>query len=273
MASPNPLHSQAHTYAAPRDAWRIPRYLARVPLLTLHILISLPITLACINPLTARWRVGGERVDHKAIRYWSGGLMRIFGFRLRRVGVPLQGASFLVANHVSWLDITLIDSQRAAGFVAKSEIERWPVVGTMAKFGGTIFHRRGSNESLSSVTDVMVERLQRGEAVAAFPEGGTTDGSTVRTFHARIFQAAVAANVQVQPVALRYGVKGSAQRAVAFGPRENFAQNFLRLLGEPSRVAEVHFLTPLVPNDEGRRKLAEAAREAILAAMELDIGA
>jgi len=254
--------------AAPRDPWRPVRYLVRVPLLLLHIVVGLPLTLVCINPLTARWRIGGERVDHKAIKFWSAGLMHVFGFRLRRFGTPLPGASFLVANHVSWMDINLIHSQRAAGFVAKAEIERWPVIGRLAKFGGTIFHQRGSTESLSSVSDAMVERLKQGEAVAAFPEGGTTDGTTVRVFHARIFQAAFSANVPVQPVALRYGEKGSAQTIVAFGPRENFLQNFLRMLGEPPRVAEVHFLEPLMPGEEGRRKLAESAREAIVQAMQ-----
>jgi len=269
MASRTPLHREdlQDLRTAPRDLWRIPRYLVRTPLLLLHILVALPLTLLMINPLTARWRIGGERMDHKVIRLWSTGLMRIFGFRLRRYGTPERQAALLVANHVSWLDIELIHSQRVAGFVAKSEIERWPLVGWLAKRGGTIYHRRGSNESLSAVTDLMVERLKSGEAVAAFPEGGTTDGLSVRTFHARIFQAAFAAQVPVQPVALCYGEEASAQSAVAFGPRENFLQNFLRLLGDPPRLAEVHFLEPLTPGEDGRRKLADAARERIIEAV------
>ncbi len=269
MASRTPLHHEdlQDFRAAARDFWRTPRYLVRTPLLLLHIFAGLPITLVMINPLTARWRIGGERVDHKAIRWWQTNLMRVFGFRVRRFGTPLHGKSFFVANHVSWLDITLLHSQSAASFVAKSEIERWPLVGWLAKRGGTIYHRRGSNESLSAVTDLMVERLDSAQAVAVFPEGGTTDGRSIRTFHARIFQAAFAAQAPVQPVALRYGEGGSAQMAVAFGPHENFLQNFLRLLGEPSRVAEVHFLEPLTPDDEGRRKLAEAARDRILSVM------
>jgi len=72
----------------------------------------------------------------------------------------------------------------------------------------------------------------------------------------------------VQPVALRYGERGAAQTMVAFGPRENFAQNFLRLLGEPARIAEVHFLEPVPPGDvDGRRRIAELSRERIVAAM------
>jgi 1-acyl-sn-glycerol-3-phosphate acyltransferase len=253
---------------AHRDPWRPLRYALRIPLLLAHVFVSLPVTLLMINPLTARWRVRGERVDHLAIRAWSKLMMRIFGFRVRRLGVPLRGAAMFVANHVSWMDITLLHSERVVGFVAKSEISRWPLIGWLARRGGTIYHRRGSNESLTGVLHMMVERMQGGEAVGVFPEGGTTGGDTVRTFHARIFQAAVVAEAPVQPVALRYGAGGDAQTIIAFAPRENFLQNFLRVLGEPGRIAEVHFLEPLPPSADGRRRLAESCRERILAAMQ-----
>src|SRR5690606_18848542 len=120
----------------------------------------------------------------------SAGLMRIFGFRVRKLGHSLPGAHLLVANHVSWLDIELVHSQRAVGFVAKAEISRWPLVGWLARRGGTIYHERGSNSSLNGVLEMMVGRLDAGQVVGVFPEGGTTGGDSIRTFHARIFQAA-----------------------------------------------------------------------------------
>jgi 1-acyl-sn-glycerol-3-phosphate acyltransferase len=250
-----------------RDHWRGPRYMLRVPLLLLHVLLALPLTLLLINPLTARWELRGERADHRVIRWWSKTLMRIFGFRVRLFGTPLRGGALFVANHVSWMDIELMHAARVVGFVAKSEISRWPLIGWMARRAGTIYHRRGNTESLAGVLHLMVERLRSGQGVGVFPEGGTTAGDTVRTFHARIFQAAVTAEAPVQPVALRYGEGGQAQTVIAFGPRENFLQNFLRVLGEPGRVAEVHFLEPLQPTADGRRRLAEACRERILEAM------
>jgi 1-acyl-sn-glycerol-3-phosphate acyltransferase len=113
----------------------------------------------------------------------------------------------------------------------------------------------------------MVERLQAGLAVGVFPEGRTTRGDAIGVFHARIFQPAVLAGVPAQPVALKYGAKGNAQTTVAFRERENFLQNFLRLLGEPSRPAEVHFLEPVAASEDGRRRMAETCRERIVAAM------
>ncbi len=248
------------------DAWRPLRYLVRVPLLLILILIGLPITLLLINPLTHRLRVHGERVDDRAIRSWTGALVRLFGMRTRRVGQPLPGAVLMVANHVSWIDITLLHSQHMAGFVAKNEISRWPLIGWLAQRAGTIFHQRGSNESLLGVQQQMLDRLQKGMAVAVFPEGGTGNGAVLRVFHARILQPALDANVPVQPVALRYGRDGRAQTEVAFATGEKFLHNFLRLLGDRTRVAEVHFLEP-VPGEGGRRAMAELARARISAAL------
>lgn len=266
MSAPSPT-----TGAIVPDEARVARtfrYLYRVPLLLWHVLVHLPLAMLLTSPLTARLRVGGERLDHRVIRAWSAGLMRVFGFRLRRVGEPLPGPTMFVANHVSWIDIETLHSQRMMGFVAKREIQSWPVVGWLAERGETIFHARGSTESLGGVLHEMLARLRDGRSVGVFPEGGTRGGREIGPFHARIFLAAVEAGVPVQPVALRYGEHGSAQHVVAFQPRESFFANFVRLLGEPLRVAEVHFLQPIAPGDaEGRRRIAELARGRIIAAM------
>ena len=102
------------------------------------------------------------------------------------------------------------------------------------------------------------------------PEGRTTDGREIGTFHARIFQPAVLAEVPAQPVALKYGERGNAQTIIAFGAKENFLQNLLRLLGEPTRTAEIHFLEPVASSEEGRRRMADTCRERIIAAMNHD---
>ena len=246
------------------DRLRPLRYLLRAPLLVLHLVVSLPIALLLIGLPTASLRLSsGERVDHRAIRAWSAGLLRIFGFRLSRHGTPLPGAALFIANHVSWIDITLMHSQHAVGFVAKDEISRWPLVGWLGRRAGTIYHRRGSDHSLRDVMQQMVTRMRAGFAIGVFPEGGTGDGRRLRVFHARILQTAVDAGVPVQPVALCYGERGIAQAEVAFAPGEPFLHNFFRLLGDRSRSAEVHFLEPVAPVSGGRRGMAELARARI----------
>ena len=224
------------------------RYLLRMPWLLLHLLVLLPLAMFIVSLPWARRGEHGQRFDHRVIRWWSAGLVRVFGFRLRRVGEPLRGAVL---------------------FVAKREIAGWPLVGWMAGRAETIFHQRGSAESMGGVLHEMLARLRRGRSVGVFPEGRTRDGREVGPFHARIFLAAVEAGVRVQPVALRYGERGEAQTVVAFQPGERFLGNFLRLLGEPARVAEVHFLVPVDTADAaGRRRIAGLARERIVAAMQ-----
>jgi len=250
-----------------RDVLRPLRYAVRLPFLLVHLALALPAYVDLHQPadptLAGGWRARGSSRDSRVV----GRVVRIFGFKLRRIGTPVRGPAMFVANHVSWIDIELMHSQKVVGFVAKSEISRWPLIGWLASRAGTIYHHRGNNESLNGVMHQMVERLQQGESVGVFPEGRTTDGLTLGPFHARIFQPAVLAVTTVQPVALRFGEHGSGQASVAFGPGENFLQNFLRLLGEPSRVAEVHFLEPLEAGDQGRRWLAERCRERIQVAM------
>jgi 1-acyl-sn-glycerol-3-phosphate acyltransferase len=248
--------------------WRRPfRYLWRLPLLLLHVTLGLAITVVLLGPLgrATRWR--GEPLDQWVLRTWSRLMVRAFGMRVLRIGEPLPGAAMFVANHVSWIDIVLMHSQRALGFVAKSEIERWPLIGWLATQGGTIYHHRGDNESLHGVMHQMLQRLSDGKAIGVFPEGRTCDGREIGVFHARIFQPAVLAECEVQPVALKYGAGGSAQTVIAFAKRENFMQNFWRLLGEPARPVGVHFLQPVSARGVGRRQLADVCRERIIAAM------
>jgi 1-acyl-sn-glycerol-3-phosphate acyltransferase len=247
---------------------RLLRTLLRLPFLAVHLGVFLPMLVAVlVFPGSRQWAWNGECLHGRLIRRWSAGLMRVFGFTVKRYGTPLPGAVLFVANHVSWIDIELFHSQLWAGFVSKAEVEKWPLVGWLASLGGTIYHHRGSQDSLHGVMHQMVLRLEEGRPVAVFPEGRTTSGEGLGVFHARIFQPAVLANVPAQPVALRYGAGGDAQTIVAFAANETFMGNFVRLLGEPSRVAEVHFLEPVSASEDGRRRMADACRERIAAAL------
>ena len=206
------------------------------------------------------------------LRNWSRAFLRCFGVRVQRVGEPLHDPVMFVANHGSWMDITVLHAVRPADFVAKAEIGHWPLVGWMARRGGTIFHRRGSTDSLAQVMTVMSDRLRAGRSIAAFPEGGTAPAGTLKIFHARILQAALDAAAPVQPVALRYLRNGAPAPDILFTRGESFMHNVGRVLTTRTLTAEVHFLKPVVFDAQGgRRRMAEAARAEI--AQVLDIPA
>ena len=178
---------------------RVLRYGWRLPFLAWHVRVHLPATRLVIALNDGRPRA------HAAVRWWSRGLLRVFGMTVQRHGQPLPGGTLFVANHISWIDIVVLHSQHMMGFIAKAEIRDWPLVGWITTHAETIFLRRGDSDSLSGVMGQMAQRLRAGRAVAAFPEGGTRDGSALGPFHARIFTAAVEADASVQPVALCYG--------------------------------------------------------------------
>lgn len=243
------------------------RYGWRIPLVIVLLLLSLP--LAVLLRLGAgRIRLSGRQLDQWLVQGWTAVLLRALGIRRLVFGRPLAEPVMLVANHQSWLDIEVIHSSRAACFVAKAEIARWPLIGYLAASAGTIFHQRGSVDSMARVVGVMAERLRAGRTVAVFPEGGIGERGVLRSFHARILQAALDADVPLQPVALRYCRSGVRLAELGMGHGESFVGNIWRLLGEPSFEAEVHYLEEVAERGAGRKRMAEIARQRIAQVLE-----
>ena len=246
----------------PRPAiWRI---FYRILVILIHVGINLPLTMLTFIPPGNMIRFGGRTFNKHMQCWWSGATCRIFGLRRRIIGEFKDGPQFIAVNHISWLDIQLLHSFSQMGFVAKAEIERWPLAGWIARFGETVFHRRGSHDSASGVSTVMAQRLQQGLKIAIFPEGGISPGHEVRVFHARMFRAAVDAQCVVQPVMVRYMDKNGRDDDISFRDGESMLKNFFRMLARPGAVADLHFLPVIDATDQPRRILADAARAAVI---------
>jgi 1-acyl-sn-glycerol-3-phosphate acyltransferase len=174
----------------------------------------------------------------------------------------------VVANHVSWLDVYLLNAARPMRFVAKSETRSWPFVGTIADRFGSFFIVRGSCRDAARVKGRVADALWAGESVAVFPEATTTDGHGVKPFYGAMFQAALDAGVRVQPVAIRYpGPDGRPNPAAAFIDNMTFATSLLNVIREPFLRAELRFGTPLSVAGRTRRELASAAHTIIVDAL------
>jgi 1-acyl-sn-glycerol-3-phosphate acyltransferase len=210
---------------------------------------------------------GSRKADVVAVRL-ARGLAGLFGIRAQISGEPAEGAVLIAANHISWLDIPVLHSACAVGFVAKAEIESWPVFSYIARTGATIFHQRGSHDSAADVSSLMAQRLQQGRAVAIFPEGGIKPGSSMRMFHARMFRAAVDVGCPVQPVMIRYMRDGHRDADVSFRVGESMMWNLARMLAKPAGSADVHFLPTIDATGKPRRFLADTAREAVVGSYE-----
>ena len=140
-------------------------------------------------------------------------LCRLLGIRVRVTGAPVDGRPLLiVANHSSWLDISIITAQAPVVFVAKSEIARWPFFGLLAKLQRTVFVERDRRAKTGEVNATIAQRLAEGDPVLLFGEGTAGDGNRVLPFRTALIGAArdaIAAagdgrQIWIQPLSIAY---------------------------------------------------------------------
>lgn len=201
------------------------------------------------------------------IKNWSAKLLSICGVHVtlkHAEGADKAPHALIVANHLSWLDIFVINSIEPCRFVAKSEIRGWPLIGWLCDKVGTIFIARGKQRDVRRIYEGLVHRLHEGERVAFFPEGKATLQGQVDNFHSNLFEAAIAANVPVQPYALRYlDSEGKLNHAVDFGEPITLLQSVLSILGSRDLHAELTLLPVIYGEGAHRRDLAQASRSHI----------
>lgn len=201
-------------------------------------------------------------------RAWSRGLLRILDIEVRQTAKPAAGA-LLVANHLSWVDIFVINAVCPAGFVAKSDVQRWPVIGWLCAKTDTVFIQRQSARHAREVSATLRQRLASGQVTAIFPEGTSTEGGAVLPFSAALFQPAVDAVVPVQPTALRYRALGRATDAACYAGDTTLGQSIWRILRARRLQASINWLQPIDSAGKGRRELAleseSRIRESVLA--------
>jgi 1-acyl-sn-glycerol-3-phosphate acyltransferase len=211
------------------------------------------------------------RLRNRHMQPWCASLLHVFGIQVTVLGAPPTDDApvFIAANHVSWLDIWVLNTACPTLFVAKSEIRRWPLVGWLANRVGTLFIERARRADTLRVNDHIVARLAiAGERVSIFPEGTTTDGSVVRPFHASLFQPAVSAQARVYPVAIRYvDTHGGRSTIPAYVDDMTLATSMWRIAGGRGLRAELHFLQPIEPGQRTRRELAALSQERVAAAI------
>lgn len=246
-------------------SWRL---LWRLPLLTIHVLLGVPLTLFTFLPVLRNLPLGSRRLHEHGHLIWSRLMLRIFGIRLDIRGRLPDGPGLIVANHISWMDIVMLHALWPMWLVAKAEIRAWPLIGVLAELAGTLFIQRGSEASRQRVNRRMAALLRRGYRVGIFPEGGIRPERGVGRFHARLFAPALRVGVPVIPVAIRYDRGGDLHDTMVFGPGENFFANLLRLLAQPPCIGRLTVSEALVAETGGRSELARRAQAVVSAAYE-----
>ncbi|MFT3848093.1 MAG: lysophospholipid acyltransferase family protein [Propionivibrio sp.] len=215
----------------------------------------------------------GARQRARLKQRWSHQILRILAIHLDLEPTDAPSGSLIVANHVSWLDIFVINALRPSAFVSKSEVRMWPFIGWLAEKNDTVFLRRGSRGHAKVVNEEIDGRLNSGQDVAIFPEGTTTDGTHLLGFHAALLQPAVETGRPVLPLAISYhDANGEHTKGPAFVGEATLIDSFAAILSSRSLIVHLTPSTAIDTTGKTRREVVHAAHEAIAAALTTRLG-
>ena len=180
-------------------------------------------------------------VNTRYVQYFCRRLCDVFNIEVQVHGVIPREPALWVSNHISWLDVAVLGSGARIFFLAKAEIEKWPILGNLAKGGGTLFIKRGSGDSIR-IREQITEFLKQDIPVLFFPEATTTDGATVKKVHGRLLGAAIEAQRPVQICVICYvNQNGELHMVAPFIGEMSFAEHVQRVLEMPRVTA--HLMT------------------------------
>lgn len=209
---------------------------------------------------------GIPNAEFQSIRQqWLKEMCSILPLDIEVEGTPTKQTGLWVSNHVSWMDIPVIGCLAPVGFLSKAEVAKWPIVGKLAARTGTLFIQRGGNSAAAKAIETMGLHLDHDHSVLFFPEGTTTDGAHVRTFHPRLFSAAIDHERWIQPVSIRYfDSQGKLSTVAPFIGDSTFQSSFWDIIGAERMRVVVKFL-PVIKEtkDLARKNLAKQLQNMI----------
>ena len=231
--------------------------------LTGHILYALLV--ACVFPKL------GTRCQQWVMQDWSVKLLDILNVKTQAVGTGFKArphGSLLAANHISWLDIFVINASTPSRFVAKSEVGAWPLLGWLVRQSGTLFIRRQYKRDAFRVHRAIANFIAKGEDVALFPQGTSSDGAAPVRFHSALLQGAIDARAGVQPLAIYYhDGTGRPAMEVAFVGDMTVLHSLWKILCLPTLTVHLTYLPTIACAETTRRELAIRAQDAVNAVL------
>lgn len=242
--------------------------------LTVFVLAIVTLVLWPLQALAMRF---DWPIARKLPMIWQRIACKVAGFRVTVEGKPAAPPLLIAANHVSWMDISVLGSVLPVSFIAKSEVSGWPIVRTLSRLQRSVYIERQKRSKTGAAAEAIASRVSRGDIMVLFAEGTTGDGTRVLPFRSALLGAARAAAgaggaVTVQPVALTYlrihGLPiGFADRpTIAWYGDMGIEDNFVKAVGWGSVEATVSFGEPIpFGPDADRKAVAEACHRAVRA--------
>lgn len=197
--------------------------------------------------------------------WWAASFVRIANCEIEIIGTPPTAPFFLVANHVGYFDIPVVRTAVKGVFVAKHEIETWPLVGTMVRNMGTIYVNRERRRDIPRAGQEVIERLSQGEGVIVFPEGTSSKGETVLPFNSSFLAFAAQTDVPVSHLSISYRTpegQPPPSEAICWWDDTSLLPHILRLFSLPRFTAILNFGDEPVVNPD-RKQLASELRDRV----------
>jgi 1-acyl-sn-glycerol-3-phosphate acyltransferase len=225
----------------------------------ISLLVGGTLTTLCAYPIC---NIETRRLLRKK---WSLVLIRTLGLKIDAHLNDIPPGSLLVSNHISWIDVFVISAAFPTAFIAKDDVQAWPLFGWLAVKNETLFIKRNNPRQARETNEKIANQLKQGKHVTVFPEGTTSNGLSVLAFHAALIQPALDVGKPVVPLAISYWEPGG-RRSLA--PRYDgditFYQSLMSILSRRCLRVKLITMQPLGLSGENRRQIAVAARELIL---------
>jgi 1-acyl-sn-glycerol-3-phosphate acyltransferase len=201
-------------------------------------------------------------------RFYNRALVKILGLQIRYTGNPSKPHEnfLLVANHLSYLDVIIFASLFPACFVTSVEMRHAAFLGWICRATGCLFVERRSRVGLDGEIQKIANELVHGNNVMLFPEGTSTDGTSVSRFRRPLFQAAIAASRRVAVLVINYrnidneSVDISNRDRLFWYGKMTFFDHFLGVLKMRSITVDVSLMGVLDSTHSRADELASAAQ-------------
>ena len=243
--------------------WRL---IVRAPALLAMSLFLILVRLL-VWPVALVSEAADRRHSRALLQLWTRLFARLGGIRVRSTGTPPRRPFFLVANHLTYLDMLALCHETGCLFVSREDVQHWPVIGAVARSLRIIFVDRASRRDTVRVNTLISGALGMGEGIMIFPESHTSRGVEVDPFKTALIEPACAAGIPVHYATLNYETDPGCPPpgvVVLWWRPESFFYHLQRLLRLKGVTIRVHFgEEPLF--DPDRKVLAPLLRDAVRA--------
>lgn len=232
------------------------RAILRIFRIVLHLIWGMILILS-IYPLVSRT----TRLLMK--KHWSKKALQMLGIQLNIQGQPM--AYMRVANHISWLDIVVINAVIPSAFIAKDDVRSWPLLGWLSTHTESYFIKRGSRQAAHKAAWHIANLLQANIDVMCFPEGTTSSKGHVLPFYSALLQGAIIAKVPIQPIAIRYhDHKGQFSRIPEYCDDTSLGTSIWRVACANNLCVTLYLLPEVASTTYDRKALTAVLRERIM---------